>query len=77
MSPEQEQLVSDALVNLGWVETEQGLHVESVIVIQDVLDCSLEEARATLLDLRVRGRIEETADKQLNQLRFRWVRPSA
>ena len=30
MSPEQEQQVCDALVNLGMLETEQGLHAEGV-----------------------------------------------
>ena len=31
MSPEQEQLLCDALVNLGPAETEQGLHAEGVL----------------------------------------------
>ena len=80
MSPEQEQLLCDALVHLGPVETEQGLHAEGVRTIQEVLHCSLADARTTLRELRVRKRIEETATpagEQPNQPRFRWVLPSS
>jgi hypothetical protein len=79
VSSEQEQLVCDALVRLGPVETEQGLHAEGVRTVQKVLHCTLDDARATLRELRVRKRIEETAApvEPLDQPRFRWVRPSA
>jgi hypothetical protein len=79
VSPEQEQLVCDALVRLGPLETEQGLHAEGVRTIQEVLHCTLDDARATLGELRVRKRIEETATpvEHRDQPRFRWVRPSA
>ena len=79
MSPEQEQLLCDALVHLGPVETEQGLHAEGVRKIQEVLHSTLDDARATLRELRVRKRIEEAATpiEQLDQPHFRWVRPSA
>ena len=79
MSPEQEQLLCDALVNLGTVETEQGLHAEGLRIIQEVLHCTLDEARAALRELRVRNRIEETTThvEQLDQPHFRWVRPPA
>jgi len=79
MSPEQEQIVCDALVHLGPVDTEQGLHAEGVRSIQQVLGCSLDEAQAALRDLRVRKRIEETAIPigPLDLPHFRWVRPSA
>jgi phenylpyruvate tautomerase PptA (4-oxalocrotonate tautomerase family) len=40
ISPEQELLLCDALVNLGSVETEQGLHTEGVRIIQEVLHCT-------------------------------------
>jgi hypothetical protein len=75
MSPEQEQLVCDALVHLGPVETEQGLHAEGVRKIQEVLHCTLADARSTLRELR----IEETTTpiEQLDQPHFRWVQPSA
>lgn len=78
MSPEQEQLLCDALVNLGPVETEQGLHAEAVRVIQDVLHCTLADARTALRELRARKRIEETAIPiaQIDQPHFRWVKPS-
>jgi hypothetical protein len=79
MSPDQEELVCDALVNLGPVETEQGLHAEGVRTIQAALHCSLDDARATLRGLRVRKRIEETTAslEHLDEPHFRWVRPSA
>ncbi len=79
MSPEDEQLVCDALVDLGLVETQQGLHAEGIRKIQEVLHCSLADARATLRELRVRKLIEETTKpiEQLDQPHFRWVRPSA
>ena len=78
MSPEQEQLLCDALANLGSVETEQGLHAEGVRIVQEVLHCTLAEARTTLRELRLRKRIEETAIpiEQLDQPHFRWVQPS-
>ena len=79
MSSEQEQLLCDALVCLGPVETEQGLHAEAVRKIQEVLHCTLADARTTLRELRVRKRIEETTTpvEQLDQPHFRWVQPSA
>jgi hypothetical protein len=78
MSPEQEQLVCNALVQLGPVESEQGLHAEGVRKIQEVLHCTLDDARTTLRELRVRNRIEETTTpiEQLDQPHFRWVLPS-
>ena len=76
VSPDQEQLVCDALVHLGPMETEQGLHAEGVRTIQEVLHCTLDDARATLRELRVRKRIEETTAplEHLDQPHFRWVR---
>ena len=79
MSPEQEQVLCDALVHLGPVETEQGLHAEGVRKIQEVLNCTLADARTTLRELRERKHIEETAMpiEQLDQRHFRWVLPSS
>ena len=82
VSPEQEEQVCDALVNLGALETEQGLHAEGVRAIQDVLQCSLEDARAALGELRAHKRIEETttnSDHDGNPaaaLQFRWAQPT-
>ena len=80
MSPQQEAQVCDALVNLGTLETEQGLHAEGVRAVQDVLHCSVDDARSALHDLRARRQIEETtlpgdgqADRAPVPL-FRWVR---
>jgi hypothetical protein len=78
MSAEQEQLLCDALVDLGPMETQQGLHSEGVRKIQEVLQCTVADARAALQELRVRKRIEEAATsvEQLDQPHFRWVPPS-
>jgi hypothetical protein len=78
VSPEQEQLLCDALVHIGPVETEQGLHAEGVRTIQRVLQCALDDARATLRELRVRKLIEETTApiEDVDQPHFRWVQPS-
>jgi len=83
MSPEQEQEVCDALVNLGAIETEQGLHAEGVRAIQGTLNCSMDDARAALRDLRKRQQIQETASPSDSGADygtpsvplFRWVRP--
>lgn len=77
VSSEQEQLVCDALVHLGPLETEQGLHAEGVRTIQEVMHCTVDDARDVLRDLRVRKRIEETTTphEPLDQPHFRWVRP--
>jgi hypothetical protein len=77
MSPEQEQVVCDALVQLGPLETQQGLHTEGVLTIQDVLQCSLDDARSAMRELRVRKRIEESATpvEHPDEPHFRWVRP--
>lgn len=78
MSPEQEQVVCEALVHLGPMETQQGLHAEGVRRIQEVLHYSLNDARNALRELRERKRIEETTTptEQLDQPHFRWVLPS-
>ena len=83
MSPEQEQEVCHALVNLGAIETEQGLHAEGVRAIEGTLNCSTDDARAALHDLRARQQIQETASPSDNGADnstlpaplFRWVRP--
>ena len=83
VSPEQEEQLCDALVGLGPLETELGLHAEGVRTIQDVLQCSREDARAALRELRLHKRIEETTtpEHQVPERRqgrhFRWVRPPA
>jgi len=83
MSPEQEEPVLGALVALGDLDTEQGLHAEGVRAIQETLQCSVDEARAVLRELRVRGRIEETTAPPEHVAQparapvFRWVRPPA
>jgi hypothetical protein len=83
MSPEQEQQVCDELVNLGAIETEQGLHAEGIRAIQGALHCSMDDARTVLHDLRAHHQIQETASPSdqraehgpLSVRLFRWVRP--
>ena len=79
MSREQEQLLCDALVQLGPVDTEQGLHAEGVNKIQEVLNCTPDVARNTLRELRVRKLIEETTTpvEQFDRPYFRWVQAPA
>lgn len=77
LTPDQEAQVVDALVNLGGLETQQGLHTEGVSAIQDVLECSREDAIAVFRDLRVRKMIEEESAPDAQQgARFRWTRPA-
>jgi hypothetical protein len=83
MSPDQEQQVCDALVNLGWLENDHALHAEGVIAIIGVLHCSTDEAKAVLGDLRSRKRIDVTITpggalderKPMPVAQVRWVRP--
>ena len=80
MSPEQEDEPCAALVNLGALESQQGLHAEGVRTIQDVLQCSVTDARAAIHELRSRQRIEESAMTDQHAAgpgpHFRWVRPA-
>ena len=73
LTPDQEAQVVDALVNLGWLDTQQGLHTEGVNTIREVLQCSREDAVAVFRDLRLRKVIEEQSEVGV-QTRFRWIR---
>ena len=85
MSPEQEEQVCDALVNLGWLENDHALHAEGVHAIRGVLGCSTDEAKAVLGDLRTRKRIDLTiaqdgeldVRKPMPVAKFRWMRRTA
>ena len=85
MTPDQEQQVCDALVNLGWLENDHALHAEGVHAIRGVLGCSTDEAKAVLGDLRTRKLIDLTitpggvldARKPMPVAKLRWVRPTA
>ena len=46
MSPEQEQRVCDAPVNLGWLGNDHALHGEGVPVIRELLEGSSDDAKA-------------------------------
>ena len=60
MTPDQEQQLCDALTKLGWLETEHALHSEGVHAIQRTLQCSADDAKAILQDLRMRQLIDIT-----------------
>jgi hypothetical protein len=83
VSPEQEQQVCDALVNLGWVEDDYALHAEGVRVIRQLLVCSTDDAKTVLHDLRSRKLIDVTntprvaldIHKPMPVPQLRWVRP--
>ena len=83
MSPDEEEQVCNALVNLGWLENDHALHAEGVQSIRDVLHCTFDEAKAVLGDLRLRKRIDVTitpggvldARKPMPVAKLRWIRP--
>ena len=85
MSPEQEQQVCEALVNLGWLEDDHALHAEGVRVIRELLVCSPDDAKTVLHDLRSRKLIDVTITpgvaldtrKQTPVAQLRWARPRA
>jgi hypothetical protein len=85
MSPDQERTVCDALLRVGWAESDHALHAEGVRVIRQHLGCSIDEARMVLHDLRERRLIDIgiTPGGELDQRKpmpiaqFRWERPSA
>ena len=85
MSPELEQQVCDALVTLGWMESDHALHAEGVRRICELLACSLDDAKVILRDLRTRKLIdiEITSGGALDIRRpmpvaqFRWDQPSS
>jgi len=77
--------VCAALVNLGWLENDHALHAEAVLAIRNVLQCSLDDAKTVLRDLRVRKLIDVAitpggildARKPMPVAQLRWVRPPA
>ena len=85
MSPEQQEQVCDALVNLGWLENDHALHAEGVRVIRESLVCSTDEAKTVLHDLRSRKLIDvaitpgEEFDtrKPMPVVQVRWIRLQA
>jgi hypothetical protein len=85
MSSEEEQQVCDALINLGWLETEQALHGEGVSVIRGLRQCTSDEAKAILQDLRMRRLIDLEitpggqldARKPMPVAQWRWIRLAA
>lgn len=83
MTPGQEQMVCAALVDLGWLENDHALHAEGIRVVCEVLDCTTNQAKLILHDLRSREKIDvvtsatEQPDERLpsSGARIRWVRP--
>ena len=83
LTPDQEKQVCELLIKLGWLESEHALHSEGVWAVREVLQCSAEDAKAVLGDLRTRKLIdlEITPDGQLDArkpmpaAKWRWIRP--
>jgi hypothetical protein len=84
LTPDEEEQICEALSKLGWLETEHGLHGESVSAIRGLLQCSSDDAIAILRDLRVHKLIdlETTPGGQLDTrkpipvVQLRWIRPT-
>ena len=81
---DQEEQVCEVLIQLGWLETEHALHGEGVRAVRDVFQCSTEDAKTILGDLRARKLIELeiTPGGQLDPRKampvaqWRWIRPA-
>jgi hypothetical protein len=82
LTPEQEEQICEVLIKVGWMETEHALHGEGVRAIRDALQCSTEDAKGVLGDLRARKLVdlEITPGGQLDARRpmpvsqWRWIR---
>lgn len=82
LTSDQEKRIGEELIRLGWMETEQGLHSEGVRAIQEVLQCSPEDAKAVLGDLRARKLVDTEvspggrfdAQNPMPVTRLRWIR---
>jgi hypothetical protein len=78
---DQEKQVCEVLIKLGWMETVHALHSEGVRAIGDALQCSTEDAKTILGDLRARKLIdlEMTPGGQLDArepmpvAQWRWI----
>ena len=84
LTPDEEKRLCEALITLGWLETEHALHSEGVRAIRGFLQCSTEDAKAILGDLRAHKLIdlEITPGGQLDARKpilvaqWRWIRPA-
>ena len=84
LTMDQEKQACEVLIKLGWLETEHALHGEGVRAVRDVLQCSTEDAKTILGDLRARRLIELeiTPGGQLDPRKpmpvaqWRWIRPA-
>ena len=82
LTPDREKQVCEVLLKLDWMETEHALHSEGVRAVRDVLQCSTEDAKAILGDLRARKLIalevtpggQLDAGKPMPVAQFRWIR---
>jgi hypothetical protein len=82
VTPNQEDQICDALTKLGWLETEQALHSEGVRAVRDVLQCSTEDAKTVLGDVRARKLVDLEitpggqldARKPMPLAQWRWIR---
>jgi hypothetical protein len=85
LTPDEETQVCEILIKLGWLETEHALHSEGVRAVRDVLQCSTEDAKTILGDLRGRKLVDLEitpaglldARKPMPAAQWRWIRPAA
>ena len=85
LTQDEEKQVCEILIKLGWLETEHALHSEGVRAVRDVLQCSTEDAKAILGDLRGRKLVDLEitpagqldARKPMPVAQWRWIRPAA
>ena len=81
---DEEKELCEILSKLGWLETEHALHAEGVRAIRGVLQCSTEDAKAILGDLRTRKLIDLEitpggqldARKPMPVAQWRWIQPA-
>ena len=81
---DQEQQACEVLINLGWLETEQALHIEGVQAIRELFQCPIEEAKTIFGDLRSRKLVGEEITpcaqldprKPMPVAQWRWIRPA-
>ena len=82
LTPDEEKQVCETLIKLGWLETEHALHSEGVRAVRDALQCSTEDAKTILGDLRGRKLVDLEitpagqldARKPMPVAQWRWIR---
>lgn len=84
LTTDQEKQVCEVLLKLGWLESEHALHGEGVRAVRDLLQCSTEDAKTILGDLRACKLIDleitpggqSDPRKPMPVAQWRWIRPA-